>query len=220
MERPVYWRAVLQYCAWGNLEATLDEYLYHVSEPDRINGLTDEKLLGIASTVRTALTVRPSRYEAFDPMHSDRPIPFMSRFALRYGSKRATGNENARLPDVRVAFNSPFWPFVLATTSIGREGIDLHWWCHAAVHWNTPASPVDFQQREGRVHRYGGHPIRHNLANHHADAMRIAGAIGRHPWEAAYSARIASAVERFGDLAPHWITDARPRSNDTSSRTR
>jgi hypothetical protein len=202
----VYWRAVLQYSAWGNLEAALDEYLHHLAEPDRLNGLTDDKLLGIAAVVRSALTVRPARYEAFDPLHPDRPIAFMSRFALRYGNKRAGVDETNRLPDVRSAFNSPFWPFVLATTSIGQEGIDFHWWCHAAVHWNTPASPVDFEQREGRVHRYGGHAIRKNLAEHHGSDMRVAGLAGRHPWDAAYEAGIKAASDRYGDLAPHWIT--------------
>ena len=31
----------------------------------------------------------------------------------------------ARLGSVRDAFNSPFRPFVLATTSIGQEGLDF-----------------------------------------------------------------------------------------------
>lgn len=203
----VYWRAVLQYCAWGNLEAVMDEYLHHLAEADRVNGLDDEKLLELATAARTAITARPSRYEAFDPLHPDRGIPFPSRFALRYGSKRATNDESARLPEIRAAFNSPFWPFILATTSIGQEGIDFHWWCHAAVHWNTPASPVDFEQREGRVHRYGGLAIRRNLAHHHRAEMLAAGAAGRHPWDAAYEAGIAAAPDRFGELAPHWITD-------------
>lgn len=205
----VYWRAVLRYCAWGNLEAVLDEYLHHLAEADRTNGLDAEKLLAIAESARAAITPRPSRYEAFDPLHPGRRIPFPSRFALRYGSKRAGNEENARQPEVRHAFNSPFWPFVLATTSIGQEGIDLHWWCHAAVHWNTPASPVDFEQREGRVHRYGGHAIRKNLAEHHTHAIIEAAATGRNPWDEAYRRGIAAATDRFGELAPHWITEGR-----------
>lgn len=203
----VFWRAVLRYCAWGNLEAVLDEYLHHLAEADRTSGLDDDKLLAIAESARAAITPRPSRYEAFDPFHPDRRIPFPSRFALRYGSKRAGNEENARQPEVRHAFNSPFWPFVLATTSIGQEGIDLHWWCHAAVHWNTPASPVDFEQREGRVHRYGGHAIRKNLAEHHGEEILVATAKGGNPWDEAYLRGIAAAEDRFGELAPHWITE-------------
>src|SRR5690606_6513706 len=62
----VYWRAVLRYCAWGNLEAVLDEYLHHLAATDRGDGLTDERLLEVADQVRAAITMRPSRYEAFD----------------------------------------------------------------------------------------------------------------------------------------------------------
>lgn len=35
---------------------------------------------------------------------------------------------------VRTAFNSPFWPFVLATTSASQEGIDFHRYCRCVVH--------------------------------------------------------------------------------------
>lgn len=35
--------------------------------------------------------------------------------------------DNNRMPDVRRAFNSPFWPLVLASTSAGQEGIDFPW---------------------------------------------------------------------------------------------
>jgi hypothetical protein len=204
----VYWRAVLQYCAWGNLEAVLDEYLHHLSEADRQKGLTDESLVNIAERVRTAMTLRPAAYSAFDPTAPSRPLRFPpARFALRYGNKRASADEDLRQPDIRSAFNSPFWPFVLATTSIGQEGIDLHWWCHAAVHWNTPASPVDFEQREGRVHRYGGHAIRKNLAADHGDGMREELSNERHPWDVAYERGAAARDERYGELVPHWITE-------------
>lgn len=57
-----------------------------------------------------------------------------------------------------------FWPFVLATTSVGQEGLDFHLYCHAVVHWNLPSNPVDMEQREGRVHRYKGYAVRKNLA--------------------------------------------------------
>ena len=30
---------------------------------------------------------------------------------------------------MREAFNSPFWPFILATTSVGQEGLDFHLYC-------------------------------------------------------------------------------------------
>jgi hypothetical protein len=103
---------------------------------------------------------------------------------------------------VRNAFNSPFWPFVLTTTSVGQEGIDFHWWCHAVVHRNLPANPVDFEQREGSVNRFGGHAVRRNIAaRHRASAMTSQEG---DPWKAAYdAARDQSAY--LGEFAPYWI---------------
>ena len=160
----VYWRAVLTYCAWGDLQAVLDEHLHHLAIAEGDSGpLDDDEILELAQLVRSTLALRPSTYSAFDPHRPSQRIPFTSRFALRYGTARQS-DEAARLPEVRAAFNSPFWPWVLATTSVGQEGIDFHWWCHSIVHWNTPPNPVDFEQREGRVNRYGGLAIRRNLA--------------------------------------------------------
>jgi hypothetical protein len=63
---------------------------------------------------------------------------------MRYGDERGGEREETQLRKeaVRTAFNSPFWPFVLATTSIGQEGLDFHPFCHAVVHWNLPSNPV------------------------------------------------------------------------------
>jgi len=198
---PVYWRAILAYCAAGNLQATLDEYLHHLSGDRGPDPLDDIALLKLAERVRAAIAMRPAPYTAFDPFAPGDDISFSARFALRYGNKRQTEGD-VRQPAVRNAFNSPFWPFVLATTSVGQEGIDLHWWCHAVVHWNTPASPVDFDQREGRVHRYGGHAIRKNVAAlHRADMLREG---VRDPWEAGFAAA-TELQEELGDLSPHWV---------------
>ncbi len=151
---PVYWRAVLRYSGAGGLQAVLDEYRHHMRSALSDPPLDDAELCKLAEAASAALSLRPSVFRAFDPSHPDTPIPLLSRFALRYGGRR-DDVEGARQPEVRNAFNSPFWPFVLATTSAGQEGIDFHWLCSAVVHWNTPANPVDFEQREGRVHRQG-----------------------------------------------------------------
>ena len=161
-----YWRRVLRYCADGNLQAVLDEYLHHLRSEESTVVMDDKDLMALARRARDAVSMRPSRYECFDPDDPSQPISFRSRFALRYGSKRHDA-ESARQPQIRNAFNSPFWPFVLATTSVGQEGIDFHWWSHAVVHWNLPANPVDFEQREGRVNRFGGHAVRRNIAARH-----------------------------------------------------
>ena len=63
-------------------------------------------------------------------------------FALRFGHLRAENDENISEDMVRAAFNSPFRPFLLTSTSIGQEGLDFHPWCHRLVHWNLPGNPV------------------------------------------------------------------------------
>jgi hypothetical protein len=87
------------------------------------------------------------------------------RYALRFGDEKSADYDgHTRDVDVRIAFDSPFRPFVLATTSIGQEGLDFHQYSHSVVHWNLPSNPVNLDQRKCRVHRYKGHVIRHNLA--------------------------------------------------------
>ena len=156
-----------------------------------------------ASTARRAIALRESVYRATDIDNFDgEGIAFPSRYALRFGSTRHSQDE-ARLPEVRAAFNSPFWPFVLATTSVGQEGIDFHWWCHSVVHWNIPANPVDFEQREGRVDRYKGHAIRKNVAAAHRSAALVKGVTD--PWKTLFEAAAAEDDHGLGGLTPFWI---------------
>ena len=196
-----YWRSVLQYSAWGNLQAVLDEYLHHLAVAEGVTAFDDDRLATLATTAASAIALRPSRYEAFDPLAPDQPIAFTSRFALRYGGRRQN-EETSRQPEIRRAFNSPFWPFVLASTSVGQEGIDFHWWSHALVHWNTPPNPVDFEQREGRIDRYAGHAVRRNIAHRHSGEILASG--DPDPWRVAYEIAVDEA-NIYGEFAPHWI---------------
>ena len=198
-----YWRKVARYCIDGGLQAVLDEYIHHLAGESGVNTRTDEGLIALASKARRAIALRESVYRATDIDHFEgEGIAFPSRYAVRYGSMRYSQDE-ARLPEVRAAFNSPFWPFVLATTSVGQEGIDFHWWCHSVVHWNLPANPVDFEQREGRVDRYKGHAIRKNVAAAHRSAALSPGVTD--PWSAVFEAAAAEDKHGLGDLIPFWI---------------
>ena len=199
----VYWRKVARYCIDGDLQAVLDEYIHHLAGESGVNTTTDEGLTSLAATARRAIALRESVYRATDIDDFDgKGIAFPSRYALRYGRTQYSQDE-ARLPEVRAAFNSPFWPFVLATTSIGQEGIDFHWWCHSVVHWNLPSNPVDFEQREGRVDRYKGHAIRKNVAAAHRSAALAPGVTD--PWTAVFEAAAAEEKRGLGDLIPFWI---------------
>ena len=89
----------------------------------------------------------------------------------------------ARSETIREAFNTPFWPHLLATTSVGQEGLDFHNWCDQVVHWDLCSSPVDLEQREGRIQRFASLTIRRALAHEEGNAA-LAAAIGsgRSPW--------------------------------------
>jgi Helicase conserved C-terminal domain len=199
----VYWRAALDYCAAGNLQAVLDEYVHALSE--WVGGSdAQRKLNAVAGTAAEAIGVNaaslPARHIISDGRISDEPLAFRTRFALRLDQGQGEDEQSVhRIDTVRKAFNSPFWPFVLATTSIGQEGLDFHLYAHAVVHWNLPSNPVDLEQREGRVHRFKNHAVRRNLAAAHRE-VGIAAA-PRDPWQAMFDA----VPEEGRGLHPYWV---------------
>jgi hypothetical protein len=126
-------------------------------------------------------------------------------FAARFGEEKTDGDkEVTRAEQVRESFNSPFWPFVLATTSVGQEGLDFHHYCHAVVHWNVPSNPVDLEQREGRVHRYKGHAVRKNVARGFRSSLTpIDG--NDDPWEGMFDAAKKTRSKDSSDIIPFWV---------------
>jgi hypothetical protein len=199
-----YWQVVLEHCHGGNLQAVIDEYLHHLVGNQ--SPADDDALIAMAEDTRAALALRTATLRGFDPSHPDTGLGFNTHFALRYGSAKGTARTDdksvERMSDVQAAFNSPFWPMVLASTSIGQEGVDLHWWCHSLIHWNLPANPVDFEQREGRVHRFKGHAVRKNVgAAHREEALR---SNLSDPWVAAFAAAELQRPPGMNDLWPWW----------------
>lgn len=55
-----------------------------------------------------------------------------------------------------LGFNSPFYPNVLATTSVLQEGVNLHLQCRKVHHYGIAWTPGDNEQRVGRVDRLFG----------------------------------------------------------------
>jgi len=210
-----YWRRVLEYCLAGGLQSVLDEYVHvlgdSVVKPD---SSIEKAAADIAEVIQRSLAIRTVALAADDirvaasgasvDMESRR---LRARFALRLEGDESDGLEGAtRRDQVREAFNSPFWPFVLATTSVGQEGLDFHPYCHAVVHWNLPANPVDLEQREGRVHRYKGHAVRRNLASHYADALPRLGP--GDPWRTLFELAVESRAPGTSDIVPFWVYSA------------
>lgn len=192
-----HWQKVLRYCADGNLQAVLDEYLFHLATDLGLQLADDDSLRVLADAAVAAMSLRPARYQATDPLGADPVIRFPARFAMQYGSKAS--DDSSRPSDIRGAFNSPFWPFVLVSTSAGQEGIDFHPWCHNVAHWNTPSNPVDFEQRDGRVNRFRGHAVRRNLIEAHRAEILLSEAVS--PWTAAW----ALPEPDLDGLVPDWI---------------
>lgn len=55
-----------------------------------------------------------------------------------------------------LGFNSPFYPNVLASTSVLQEGVNLHLQCRKVHHYGIAWTPGDNEQRVGRVDRLFG----------------------------------------------------------------
>ena len=206
-----FWRQVLDYCLAGNLQAVLDEYAHALMEWEGVAYKPPrEAARAVAIRMKQVLQLRTAnvrlddvRVEGSTVVLQDRRM--RARFAARFGATQAEEGAGAiRQDDVRTAFNSPFWPFVLCSTSVGQEGLDFHLYCHAVVHWNMPGNPVDLEQREGRVHRFKGHAVRKNAARLYGDAALSGGPDGD-PWTAIFDRAEADRSEGASDLVPYWV---------------
>jgi hypothetical protein len=208
----VYWRRVLEYGVEGGLQAVLDEYVHMLQD---LQGLFDrepsEAAAELAGAIVWALSLRTSSLDVDVIRLGVAPEEvriqtnsMRSHFAARFGVSTSEDGKRAQREDqVRAAFNSPFRPFVLATTSIGQEGLDFHPYCHAVVHWNLPANPVDLEQREGRVHRYKGHAIRKNVASLYGE--RVLQDSAPDPWSDLFEIARREAGGSDHGLIPFWV---------------
>ena len=204
-----YWRQVVEYCAAGNLQAVLDEYIHTLRDFEGLFAAPDEtawKRLADAAVAALVLRTGVARVDEFQC----RGVPVRIRkrrlrnhFAMRFGAQESDdGTAGAREGQVRQAFNSPFWPFVLASTSVGQEGLDFHAYCHAVMHWNLPSNPVDLEQREGRVHRYKGHAVRKNVAAEHGTLALGSGS--QDVWRVLFEVARKQSSTGAG-LVPYWL---------------
>lgn len=214
-EEEPYWRLVLQHGLDGNLQSLLDEQAHVLVEALGVFGIEYSKRMEqISTAISDALSVRtaPLNVDEISVNEDERSLKIASfrtrcRFALRFGDLKDDQDQSlARADHVRHAFNSPFRPFVLASTSIGQEGLDFHVWCHAIVHWNLPSNPVDLEQREGRVHRYKGHAIRKNIARHYGLRELSERWCGNgDPWDHLFQRAAEDRPEGTSELVPYWL---------------
>lgn len=210
-----YWHGVIKRAALDNLQAVLDEYVHCLVEAEGLSAAPPPaRVQGLGKAIHAVLSLRPSQIEVDDPQIRERKVDvgtftLRGRFAMRLADYRDDEGTVERFSSVRDAFNSPFRPFVLATTSIGQEGLDFHPYCHRIYHWNLPRNPVDLEQREGRIHRYKSHAVRLNLADAQAAAIRTSITTQEapaDPWATMFAAaRAATSLD--SDLVPYWICE-------------
>lgn len=191
-------RAILGYCVDGNLTAVLREYLHVVIESQSLHAESPEqRTVAFRDELLRSISLRASPLEAYHPDGSRR---LRTHFAAAFLTDASNEKQQQRDGDLRSAFNSPFRPFVLASTSVGQEGLDFHYYARHLVHWNLPHNPVDLEQREGRVNRYKSHAVRLGLAHQYNAEVKTQPDYWNHLF------RRAAQQKQPGtsDLVPFW----------------
>jgi len=204
----IYSAMVLDYCRAAHFPSVADEFAYMLLQGTNPPVEEWARALSVGSGIAHVNTSEAG----------GRPGSKMLRthYALSLGEESGLDEDQTdgeAVPGVAAicrAFNSPFWPFVLATTSVGQEGLDFHGYCRDIVHWNLPASPVELEQREGRLTRRDGLAIRAAVAQDWPlDALRREefNACPDNPFSVAFAAIEADPHRRnrLHGLDPHWI---------------
>ena len=182
-----YYESVLDYCVVGNLQAVLDEYA-HMTQTKMLGHTVTEAIIGTSNlSIDTTDSLGMEGNKQLMRCH----------FAIPFIDKTVTDKSVARTTNIRKAFNSPFRPFLLSTTSIGQEGLDFHWYARKIVHWNLPSNPVDLEQREGRINRFKCLAIRRNV-------VKLYGSETYHTWDELFSLAYSNLKGTHSDIVPYW----------------
>lgn len=126
------------------------------------------------------------------------PDALPSRLSVEEQKKRGRTKD-----EVRFAFNLPGPPYVLVCTSVAREGIDLHHWCHKVLQYDLEWNPAWMEQQVGRVDRI----------NSLAQRKRVPVEVYYAHLPGTYEERIADEVKRRCEMlrlvlgAGQWLAD-------------
>ena len=195
-----YWHRCIRYSQDGCVQAVLDEYL-HLLRADCEEA--DEAI----SRLRASFNLRtvPLNVDDLDTFMNGKSRKLRCHFATELGNQRLeTEQGGKRASNIRQVFNSPFRPFVLATTSIGQEGLDFHQYCRKIVHWNLPSNPIDLEQREGRINRFKGLVIRHQIADKYKPMLATDDLSSDDIWNDLFELAQLEREEGQSELIPFW----------------
>lgn len=200
-----HWQDVLLYCKDGCFQAMFDEYLHLIRESA---GFSDEASRDgkVQNIMLNDLRIHTASYEV-DTFSSFRTRVNGERkrnlMRAHYAVGFVTDGDDAKKADrknsIRGAFNSPLRPFVLASTSIGQEGLDFHNYCRKIMHWNLPGNPIDLEQREGRINRFKCLAIRQNVARKYGNVD-----FNEDIWTEMFAAAQAERKPGQSELVPFW----------------
>jgi superfamily II DNA or RNA helicase len=112
------------------------EFNWRATDPsDRLVIFSErlETLRWLQDALQQALGLRTNQIEL---MHGDMPDTDQQKLVERFGQK-----------------DDPIR--VLLCSDVASEGLNLHYFCHRLIHFDLPWSLMVFQQRNGRVDRYG-----------------------------------------------------------------
>ena len=200
-----HWQDVLLYCKDGCFQAMFDEYLHLIREGVSFTdeGFRDGKVQNI---MLNDLRIHTASYEVDtfssfrNRVNGERKRNLMrAHYAVGFVTDGDDAKKADRKNSIRGAFNSPLRPFVLASTSIGQEGLDFHNYCRKIMHWNLPSNPIDLEQREGRINRFKCLAIRQNVVRKYG-SIEFESDI----WTEMFHAAQAEKKPGQSDLVPFW----------------
>ena len=138
---------VERYCTYGLYETVLAEWMYMNDTED------PNKVSEILFPSHRSTKIEISLYTKDSGAGITQGKRKIDTYYARCIGLSKDDDKVSTIDHLQKAFNSPFAPFVFATTSVGQEGLDFHYYADRIVHLAIPANPTAFEQREGRINR-------------------------------------------------------------------
>lgn len=215
-EAESYWQRALRYGLEANLASLLDEHTHVLNESLRAaDKPAKESVAIIGAEIRTALSIHAASLRPDDikvgsggVSISSKPLSMRCRYAVRFGDQREKTRQFlerkrsvshsiprfGRLSSPQPPSDKKAWTSINGAT---RSCIGI-----------SPQTPVDLEQREGRVHRYKGYAVRKNVAKVWGDAlMAQSPTAAEDAWNWMFDAAVQSRSPTSSDLVPYWVMD-------------